>query len=136
MFTSEINWKRNYTLEPSSRASSRSPAFSPAGRGISLNSTLCSFVTDSINPIALKKDDAISQTILCLHHDQQPQVRRPIYRHHGQPPTPRLAAQEQTHPRIHHPLQPDPSRLLRTLFYPDAAIAPEKEIKVGRRSNT
>jgi len=93
-----------------------SAAVLQAERGTSLKSTLCSSVTDSINPATLNKNDAPSQTILRLHHDQRTKVGDPIRRYHGQPLAPRLAAQEQTHTRIHQPLQPDPPRLLRTLL--------------------
>src|ERR1700691_1752138 len=64
-------------------------------------SGLCSFVTDSISASVLKTYNALSQTILRLHHDQRPEVRSPIYRRDGQSGPPRLAAQEQTHTRLY-----------------------------------
>src|ERR1039458_9924418 len=78
-------------------------------------------------PGALNKTDAPSQTILRLHHDKRPQVRRPIHRDHGQSPASRLAAQAKTHTGLHQSLQPDPSRLLRTLL-----LSRSEERRVGK----
>src|SRR5271154_732206 len=86
-----------------------------AERGISRESTLCSSVTDSMTLTALNKNDAAAKTVLRLHHDQRTQVRRPIHRHHGQPDTSRLAAQEQADTRFYQSLQLDTTRLLRML---------------------
>src|SRR6266567_5057264 len=110
----EFGAKPDYTPEPFLSASSRSPAFSPAGRGISMHTNPCSSVTDTTGPSGVRKRHA--QTILHLHHDKRTKVRRLIHGHHRQPSPPRLAAQEQTRTRIHQALQPDLPRLLRTLL--------------------
>src|ERR1700720_2020900 len=82
----------------------------------------------------VKRNDATSQTILRLHHDQRSKIRRLIHGRDRQSPPPSLAAQEQAGTRLYQPLQPDRLVYYERFFYPDAAISREKEIKGWRRS--
>jgi hypothetical protein len=82
----------------------------------------------------LKKHNASSQTVLCLHHDQWAKTRGPIRGRHGRSSPPRLAAQEQADAWLHQPIQLSCLVYHERFFYPDAAIDREKEIKGWRRS--
>ncbi len=78
--------------------------------------------------------DATAETILRLHHDQCTEARSPIHRYHGQSRPPRLATQDKLIPGFTSRYNLTGLVYYEQFFYPDAAIAREKEIKGWRRS--
>jgi putative endonuclease len=119
-------------LEPSSKASSRRPAFSPAGRGISQQ---LKFIRHRQSEAAvLKAEDAPSQTILRLHHDERPEASRPIYRHHGNLTRRVWQHKNKLIPGFTSRYNLSNLVYYEQFFFPDAAIDREKEIKGWRRS--
>jgi len=87
-----------------------------------------------LDRIGVKGKYATAKTILRIDHEQLSEVCCSLHRHHRRSVAACMAAQEQTPPWFHQPLQRNPTRVLRAIFLSGPAIAREKEIKGWRRS--
>ena len=95
----------------------------------------CMFIRHRrLDRIGVKGKYATAKTILRIDHEQLSEVCCSLHRHHRRSVAACMAAQEQTPPWFHQPLQRNPTRVLRAIFLSGPAIAREKEIKGWRRS--